>query len=69
MVYAAIAIMVVIVLPFAIFFYEADDEVSRSCCRAAVPSLVLLSVPFPGAMYAALRIAQTIKNTDPKIKS
>jgi len=32
------------------------------------PSLVLLSVPFPGAMYAALRIAQTIKNTDPQIK-
>ncbi len=32
------------------------------------PHLVLLSVPFPGAMYAALRIAQTIKNTDPKIK-
>jgi len=25
------------------------------------PQLVLLSVPFPGAMYAALRIAQTIK--------
>jgi hypothetical protein len=32
------------------------------------PNLVLLSVPFPGAMYAALRIAQTIKNTDSKIK-
>jgi hypothetical protein len=25
------------------------------------PNLVLLSVPFPGAMYAALRIAQAIK--------
>jgi hypothetical protein len=25
------------------------------------PSLALLSVPFPGAMYAALRIAQVIK--------
>ena len=32
------------------------------------PSLVILSVPFPGAMYAALRIAQTIKAKDPKIK-
>lgn len=32
------------------------------------PSLVLLSVPFPGAMYAALRIAQVIKNTYPEIK-
>jgi radical SAM superfamily enzyme YgiQ (UPF0313 family) len=32
------------------------------------PNLVLLSVPFPGAMYAALRIAQEIKRTYPKIK-
>ncbi len=32
------------------------------------PSLVVLSVPFPGAMYAALRIAQTIKAKYPKIK-
>jgi len=32
------------------------------------PSLVLLSVPFPGAMYAALRIAQTIKFLHPQMK-
>ena len=32
------------------------------------PGLVLLSVPFPGAMYAALRIAQEIKETHPEIK-
>ena len=32
------------------------------------PTLVLLSVPFPGAMYAALRIAQVIKDTHPQIK-
>ncbi len=32
------------------------------------PTLVLLSVPFPGAMYAALRIAQTIKLHYPSIK-
>lgn len=32
------------------------------------PSLVLLSVPFPGAMYAALRIAQVIKSAYPEIK-
>ncbi|CAM3606663.1 B12-binding domain-containing radical SAM protein [Polynucleobacter brandtiae] len=31
------------------------------------PTLVLLSVPFPGAMYAALRIAQTIKLHYPSI--
>ena len=32
------------------------------------PNLVLLSVPFPGAMYAALRIAQVIKRAHPQIK-
>ncbi len=32
------------------------------------PNLVLLSVPFPGAMYAALRIAQVIKSAYPEIK-
>ena len=31
------------------------------------PTLVLLSVPFPGAVYAAFRIAQTIKAHDPRI--
>ncbi|MEK8051268.1 radical SAM protein [Ideonella sp. DXS22W] len=31
------------------------------------PGLVLLSVPFPGAVYAALRIAQTIKARHPQI--
>lgn len=31
------------------------------------PNLVLISVPFPGAVYAAFRIAQTIKAYDPSI--
>ena len=31
------------------------------------PSLVLLSVPFPGAVYAAFRIAQCIKQHHPQI--
>ncbi len=31
------------------------------------PQVVLLSVPFPGAVYAALRIAQAIKATQPGI--
>jgi hypothetical protein len=31
------------------------------------PTLVLLSVPFPGAVYAALRIAQTIKAAYPDV--
>jgi hypothetical protein len=32
------------------------------------PTLVLVSVPFPGAVYAAFRIAQTIKAKHPHIK-
>ena len=31
------------------------------------PTVVLISVPFPGAVYAAFRIAQTIKVQDPSI--
>ena len=31
------------------------------------PDAVLLSVPFPGAVYAALRIAQAIRQKDPRI--
>ncbi|MCC3262436.1 hypothetical protein LLE87_30160, partial [Paenibacillus polymyxa] len=31
------------------------------------PTMVLLSVPFPGAVYAAFRIAQAIKEQDSSI--
>jgi hypothetical protein len=31
------------------------------------PDVVLLSVPFPGSVYAALRIAQAIKRKDPRV--
>ncbi len=48
------------------------DEVLRDLTLAAMaqhqPQLVLLSVPFPGAVYAALRIAQTIKAHFPQVK-
>jgi radical SAM superfamily enzyme YgiQ (UPF0313 family) len=44
------------------------QELTRSSIDKHQPSLVLLSVPFPGAMYAALRIAQTIKQDYPSIK-
>lgn len=44
------------------------QDLTRSSIEKHRPSLVLLSVPFPGAMYAALRIAQTIKQDYPKIK-
>ena len=47
------------------------DDVLRELTLATVarhqPTLVLLSVPFPGAVYAAFRIAQTIKQQHPQI--
>jgi radical SAM superfamily enzyme YgiQ (UPF0313 family) len=47
-----------------------DDLLKRRTLQALEthqPALVVLSVPFPGAMYAALRIAQTIKTHAPHI--
>ena len=44
------------------------QDLTRSSIENHQPNLVLLSVPFPGAMYAALRIAQTIKQHYPNIK-
>jgi hypothetical protein len=44
------------------------QDLTRSSIERHQPILVLLSVPFPGAMYAALRIAQTIKQYYPSIK-
>ena len=38
------------------------------CIARHQPDLVLLSVPFPGAVYAALRIAQGIKAQHPTIR-
>ncbi|HJV28631.1 MAG TPA: radical SAM protein [Aromatoleum sp.] len=47
------------------------DETLRDLTLQAIvrhaPQLVLLSVPFPGAVYAAFRIAQAIKAHDPSI--
>jgi hypothetical protein len=47
------------------------DETLQSLTLKAIeqhqPSLVLLSVPFPGAVYAAFRIAQCIKQHHPHI--
>ncbi len=47
------------------------DETLRRLTLAALerhrPQMVLLSVPFPGSVYAAFRIAQTVKAHDPKI--
>ncbi|MGI9216259.1 MAG: B12-binding domain-containing radical SAM protein [Hydrogenophaga sp.] len=48
------------------------DDLLRDLTLAAVerhrPTLVLLSVPFPGSVYAALRIGQAIKTTHPAIQ-
>ena len=37
------------------------QDLTMQALEKHAPTLVILSVPFPGAMYAALRIAQTIK--------
>ncbi len=48
------------------------DDTLRDLTLAAVerhqPTMVLISVPFPGCVYAAFRIAQTIKANHPDIK-
>ena len=47
------------------------DDTLRDLTLAAIerhqPTVVLLSVPFPGSVYAAFRIAQTIKASHPHI--
>lgn len=47
------------------------DRLLRELTLAAIerhrPTVVLVSVPFPGAVYAAFRIAQTIKAHDPSL--
>ena len=47
------------------------DSTLQNLTKIAVdrskPNLVLISVPFPGSVYAAFRIAQTIKAYDPSI--
>ncbi|OWY41143.1 radical SAM protein [Xenophilus sp. AP218F] len=49
------------------------DEELHALTLAALerhqPELVLISAPFPGAVYAAFRIAQTIKRHAPQIKT
>ncbi|MDL2338218.1 MAG: radical SAM protein [Pseudomonadota bacterium] len=42
-------------------------ELTQAALTRHVPRVVLISVPFPGAVYAAFRIAQTVKAHDPTI--
>ena len=60
--------------PLADALAAAPNLVDRTLQRLTLdalarhaPTVVLVSVPFPGAVYAALRIAQTIKARDPSI--
>jgi tRNA A37 methylthiotransferase MiaB len=46
---------------------EALQTLTLQAIEKHQPSLVLLSVPFPGAVYAAFRIAQCIKQQHPHI--
>ena len=43
-------------------------ELTRACIEQHQPQLVLLSVPFPGSVYGALRIAQTIRQHHPEVR-
>jgi radical SAM superfamily enzyme YgiQ (UPF0313 family) len=43
------------------------DRLTRDALQTHAPGLVLISVPFPGAVYGALRIAQTIKTQRPSL--
>jgi len=47
---------------------EVLHTLTLDCIARHQPDLVLLSVPFPGAVYAALRIAQSIKAQHPHIR-
>ena len=41
------------------------DELARACLRAHAPDVVGLTVPFPGNLYGALRIARIVKAERP----
>ncbi len=47
---------------------ETLHDLTVAAIKQHAPTLVLISVPFPGSVYAAFRIAQSIKNYDAQIK-
>ncbi|MCA9034401.1 MAG: radical SAM protein [Planctomycetaceae bacterium] len=44
-------------------------ELTQAAVQRHQPQLVLLSVPFPGCVYAAFRIAQTLRALHPEIRT
>jgi len=44
------------------------DDLARDCVRAHAPDVVGLTVPFPGNLYGALRIARVVKAERPATK-
>jgi len=46
---------------------EFLQELTREALARHEPNLVLMTAPFPGNVYGAFRIAQTIKKSDPRI--
>uniref|UniRef100_Q47EY0 Radical SAM n=1 Tax=Dechloromonas aromatica (strain RCB) TaxID=159087 RepID=Q47EY0_DECAR len=46
---------------------ETLEKLTLQAIERSQPEVVLISVPFPGSVYAAFRIAQTIKAKNPKI--
>jgi radical SAM superfamily enzyme YgiQ (UPF0313 family) len=47
---------------------ETLAQLTREALARHAPDVVLLSVPFPGSVYAAFRIAQTIKAHAPQVR-
>jgi hypothetical protein len=43
-------------------------ELTREVLKDHSPSVLLLTVPFPGCMLGALRIAKTVRETDPSVR-
>ena len=46
---------------------ETLQKLTKIAVHRSTPNLVLISTPFPGSVYAAFRIAQTIKAENPAI--
>ncbi len=49
------------------FVDETLSQLTSAAIARHTPDIVLVSVPFPGCVYAAFRIAQTIKSINPDV--